>query len=328
MNFHRLFFPFLLEPAGDAGAAGAGSGGGSSSAASPVGSSAEAGGAATGASSGDGGASAAGAFDFRTLVNETGGFVEGWQEKLPGEFDPHRKTLANFKDFGSLSKSLADNMATARAKTEGMVKIPGADAKPEEVAAYRQAMGIPEKAEDYGLKAPEQLPEGVVWDEGFANEFTKAAHEAGMSKAQVEKLSAWHLQAEAQRAQRVFTEGTRLYEAEQGKLRQAFGSQYDKRMVDVQRVAATLGLPDDHVIFWRADTVQALAKVADLVSEDKLVTSHQVQNKLSPETAAKDIQTNPDNPDYKAYTDPGHPRHKEVVSFVTEQMKRAFPERR
>src|SRR5690242_8897032 len=61
-----------------------------------------------------------------------------------------------------LSEFVRAQMTAARAKTDGMVKVPSADAKPEEWEAFYRAAGRPEKPEDYGLKAPEKLPDGVV----------------------------------------------------------------------------------------------------------------------------------------------------------------------
>lgn len=268
---------------------------------------------------------ASGDFDFRTLANEKGEFVQGWQEKLPQEYDAYRATLANYPSFDKLAGALMESKRAAMAKTEGMVRLPGKDAKPEELAEYRKAMGIPEKPEDYGLKAPEKLPEGTEWNPDFANAFAAEAHKLGLTKAQVEGLSAWHMQEMVGRMQGAEVEGQKLFEQEQATLRRDFGSDYDKRMVDAQRAAMTLGLPPDHPVFYRADTIKAMAKLSDLISEDKLVSPSQVQNKLSPGTAAQDVMTNPDNPDYKAYYDPSHGRHKEVVAWVTEQMKRAYP---
>lgn len=295
---------FLFEQAADpAGGAGGGTGGGAADAPPP----------------------AATAFDFRTLANEKGEFVEGWQDKLPTEYDPHRATLANYRSFDKVAEALVESKRAAMAKTEGMIRLPGKDAKPEEIAEYRKALGIPEKPEDYGLKAPEKLPEGTEWDEGFAKSFSTKAHELGLSKAQVEALSAWHMQETVQKVQGIDVEGTKIFEAQQAELRRDFGEHFDKRMVDAQRAAMTLGLPADHPVFFRADTIKAMAKLSDLISEDKLVSPSQVANKLSPDTAARDVMTNPDNPDYKAYYDPSHGRHKEVVAHVNAQMQRAFP---
>ena len=49
-------------------------------------------------------------------------------------------------------------MAAARAKTEGMIRVPGDDAKPEDVAAFRKALGVPDDPTGYGLVKPETLP--------------------------------------------------------------------------------------------------------------------------------------------------------------------------
>jgi hypothetical protein len=59
------------------------------------------------------------------------------------------------KDLDSLVKIARDNQKALR--ESGRVKIPGADAKPEEIAAFREAMGVPDKAEGYEIKLPEGL---------------------------------------------------------------------------------------------------------------------------------------------------------------------------
>jgi hypothetical protein len=183
-----------------------------------------------------------GDFDFRTLANEKGEFVQGWQDKLPTEYDPYRATLGNYQSFDKLAGAFMESKRAAMAKTE-------------EVAEYRKALGIPEKPEDYGLKAPEKLPEGTEWNPEFANAFAAEAHKLGLTKAQVEGLSAWHLQETTGRMQSVESEGQKLFEQEQAALRQAFGDNYDKRLIDAQRAAMTLGLPTDHPVFYRADTI-------------------------------------------------------------------------
>jgi hypothetical protein len=329
MLTHSFLCSFLFETASDAGAGNGGGGdggnGGAGNEGNPGGGGSEGGGGqSTGSPNGGGdGGVQPGEFDFRAVVGSKGEFVEGWQNKLPADFDPYKAMLANHKTFNGLTRALADNMAAARTKTEGMVKVPGADAKPEDRAAFFKALGVPEKPEDYGLKAPDKMPEGIEWDAAFAGEFTKLAQAIGLTKDQVAKLAEFQLSQQSQAMQKADTEGTQAYEAEVAKLRQTFGENYEKRTIDAKRVAVTVGLPDDHPVFWRADTVIAMAKVADLISEDRLITGEQATNRLSPETQAKDIVTNPDNPDYKAYYDPTHGRHKEVVAFVNQQFARA-----
>lgn len=312
---------FLFEPdPGIADGGGAGTGGG----------------AAPGASAPPVDPAIAPSFDFRTVINENGEFVEGWQDKLPADYDPHRKTLANYRDFGSLTKSFMDAKRAASMRTEGLLKVPvhpGENATKEQLdafnaesAAFRKATGVPDSADGYELKAPASIPEGMEWNEDFAKGFAVEAHKLGLSKQQVQSLSAWHFNEIAKQDQTINTQGKAAYEAEMTKVRQAFGDNLDKRLMDAKRAALTLGLdPEKHPIFYRSDTIIAMAKLADMMGEDKLITTNQVQNKVGPLSTGKDVMTNPDNPDYRAYHDPMHPRHKEVVAFVNQQYQRAFP---
>src|SRR5436190_618693 len=107
-----------------------------------------------------------------------------------------------------------------------------------------------DKPEDYGLKAPDKMAEGIEWDASFAGEFVKLAHTIGLTKDQVAKLAEFQLGQQSQALQKADTEGTQAYEAEVAKLRQTFGENYEKRTLDAKRVAATVGLPDNHPVFW------------------------------------------------------------------------------
>jgi hypothetical protein len=64
-----------------------------------------------------------------------------------------------FKTVDDLAKSYRE--AEHAIRNGGKFNVPGDDAKPEEVAAYHKAIGVPEKAEDYTIT----LPEGVKEDE-------------------------------------------------------------------------------------------------------------------------------------------------------------------
>lgn len=104
-------------------------------------------------------------------------------------------------------------------------------------------LGRPEKPEDYGL----EVPEGGI-------DLRALAHEAGLSKAQVErlqkglgelasKLQEQHSEA-AQQAQ------ARRAEQETAQLKEEWGNNYDKNVVAAQRGVKALG--------WDADTLDKL----------------------------------------------------------------------
>lgn len=78
--------------------------------------------------------------------------------------------------------------------------VPGKDASPEELKAYREANQIPDKPEDY----PIELPEGRVLgeaDKPVADNFLKIAHEHNLPPHAVNAIIAGHLALQEQAAQ-------------------------------------------------------------------------------------------------------------------------------
>ena len=73
-------------------------------------------------------------------------------------------------------------------------KKPGADASPEDHAKYyadlRKFTGAPEKPEDYGLKAPDNLPAGVEWNGELATKAAGIAHKYGVPPEALHELIA------------------------------------------------------------------------------------------------------------------------------------------
>lgn len=86
-----------------------------------------------------------------------GGAAPDWFEKLSaaageGDATSNRDWAAakGLKDLDGLVKIARD---TEKAFREGgKIKVPGEGAKPEEIAAYKAAIGVPEKVEDYEIK--------------------------------------------------------------------------------------------------------------------------------------------------------------------------------
>jgi hypothetical protein len=84
-----------------------------------------------------------------------------WREDIVKGLPDADKVLEKAKRFASpteLMKSVLAGESKISELTEAqksLLKIPGKDAKPEEVAAFRKALNVPEKAELYDYKAPE-----------------------------------------------------------------------------------------------------------------------------------------------------------------------------
>lgn len=89
-----------------------------------------------------------------------------------------------WKDPGALAESAYNlEKLIGHEKAGRTVVIPGADAKPEEIAAYRAKIGVPANAADYKLP----VPEGGSTE--FAGEAAKWFHEAGVPPAQAQMLA-------------------------------------------------------------------------------------------------------------------------------------------
>ena len=86
---------------------------------------------------------------------------------------------ARFAD--KLKKEFSDFKAQA-------LTLPGDDAKPEDIDAFFQKLGMPEKAEGYEFKMPEGLPADIPYDADFAKDFKQWARDARLPAKQAQAL--------------------------------------------------------------------------------------------------------------------------------------------
>jgi hypothetical protein len=83
----------------------------------------------------------------------------------------------------------------------GLIKVPGKDASPEEIAAYHKALGVPEKPEDY-MKTV-KLDNGAVIgdaDKPIVDGFALAMHKSGAHPAAVNAALNWYYAQQEERA--------------------------------------------------------------------------------------------------------------------------------
>jgi hypothetical protein len=114
-----------------------------------------------------------------------------WRDKFAGDDPKFRERLNRFADESAFVKSYR---AMEQKFSSGEYKRQiGADAKPEEIAAWRKEMGIPDKPEGYVEKLT--LPNGVVIgeaDKPVVAAFADAALAANIPPAQFNALVAKH----------------------------------------------------------------------------------------------------------------------------------------
>lgn len=105
-------------------------------------------------------------------------------------------TRREVKDVPSLVK-LAFNNDKANGelttKLSQAIVPPGKDAKPEEIAAFNEKMGIGNSADDYvaSFTVPKDLPENLPYDGERAKSFAALAHAEGLTKKQAQAVHDW-----------------------------------------------------------------------------------------------------------------------------------------
>lgn len=83
----------------------------------------------------------------------------------------------------------------------GLVKVPGKDAKPEDVAEFHKALGVPEKPEDYFKHV--KLENGAVIgdaDKPLIDGFAAAVHRSGATPEVVNAALNWHYAQQEEQA--------------------------------------------------------------------------------------------------------------------------------
>lgn len=127
--------------------------------------------------------------DTLSALNETWG--KNWRDITAGSDNTFRKELDRYSSYGDY---VTASKEARRALTDsGRIKIPKADATPEEVAKFREhargtLLEVPETPDGYGEIVP-SLPEGVQLPQE-ATPVMQAAmlagHKAGFTKAQMQ----------------------------------------------------------------------------------------------------------------------------------------------
>lgn len=191
-------------------------------------------------------------------IDETGGLTDDFRAALPEQLgdvyynDPETrqqptKELDNVQNIFDLAKMVVSGSRKISAHgdelkkaTEGMVRIPGEGATPEDIAAWRKARGVPDTPDGYELTVPDR--------DGFAEvaaEVRKAAHELGVSPSHVTGL--WNKVAPqlAAQAEALEKKGMELLTADVQALKDAKKENYDAFIADTNKVAAHFDIKGD-----------------------------------------------------------------------------------
>lgn len=147
-----------------------------------------------------------------------------WRDTL----DPDLKAWAN--KFDSPATALKSYRELEK-KMGRSVTIPGKDATPEEIQAFRKkALGVPDAPTDYKLELPGFVPEEVranPMSDPMLKEFVETSHANGKSPEQVQAdLNLFYKAIEASKEQAA-QESARLTQQKQDDLKREWGSDFE-----------------------------------------------------------------------------------------------------
>lgn len=220
MKMNRVLFE--EANGGDGGTAGGTAGGGSAAAAGSSMFNGSATGAASAGSAGAGagqasasGQSAAGGQGNGTAAASSGA-APAWFAKLfttdgkidktaydsaPDNVKKFRSSLEQYETPEALFHALGHNKSLVGAKALSRL-APDApqEAKDQQAKVLREVLGVPDKPEGYGLKKPDNLPDGVQWDDAVVGKYAAVMHKHNLSPEAVKELVALNLEVEGGRA--------------------------------------------------------------------------------------------------------------------------------
>ena len=214
-------------------------------------------------------------------------------EWLPEKFWRNDKA-----DVESLSKSY-QGLEQLLGKKANAIVPPSEKSTPEEISAYRKAIGVPESPEAYNLK-PEQLPEGVVWDESVAKRAAELAHKHNVPAAAMQEFMKFDMERAALMNQAAAQMIETQLETGRAELQKVWGDKMPEKIELARRAAVTAGVDPTSQGFVDPQVVKAIVNLAEKLSDDKLVAGDQT-GVSSTRARAKDIMTNAANPLYLRY---------------------------
>lgn len=259
-----------------------------------------------------------------SIISEDLTFADNWRERLPEDLRADR-TLAEVRDLAGLARSYANAQKLIGKKT--INAIPGEDATPEEIQKFRQALGVPEKPEDYQLEKPADLPEGMEYDENLQAEFAQKAHEAGIPPKQAQQLLDWFNEKGKETFENVGQSRQQAVEQAEAELKKEWGQAYKQNLTLANRAVEKFGAADalaDAGLDNDPKMARVFLNIAKAMGEDNAIQTPKGGGELSPADAkAKiaEIQGNKKDP----YFDGQHPQHQQRVDEMARLFEQAYP---
>ena len=232
-------------------------------------------------------------------------------------------TLKNFKTPHDAMRAFVATKKLVGQRLEGMVKVPGEGATPEEVAAWRKASGVPDAPTDYTLDVAEDLRHLVPTER--LGDYATMFHELGVPKATAQKIVSRY--AESMQKQLQALEQT--YTQQRETLRKEWGEEtYTRRLALADRAIKTLIPEEDQAFLQRAGIaghpfwLKHFARLGEQMAEDGIIESDVAGSASNQqmEVRAKEIEND------KLWLQGKHPQQDALTQERTRLLRLLNPE--
>ena len=201
----------------------------------------------------------------------TNALPENWHIKLGDKYAQESDTLGKFKSVEDLAKSFLHFRKTGPA-------YPDDNSPPQDIERFRLLAKVPTDPTGYGLKKPESLPEGVLWDDGVAAELAAVAHKYHVPAPALQALADAQAAAEIKQAEKYNAEQAVKQAEIQKEVQSLFGTghEYERNTSNLRHLVSTLADkanidpqdPSLSAIFGNAAAIKILHQVALMTQED------------------------------------------------------------
>lgn len=241
----------------------------------------------------------------------TVGYVQnkGWQEP--------KQVLEGYRNLEKLLG--ADKAGNA-------VILPKEGATPEEMSAFFNRIGRPEKSDGYKINVPEGFG-----DKEFATAAAAKFHELGLTSKQGEELSSWWNQNIGGKIEQTQAQQQQQFASDNEALTKEWGAAYQQNVMAAQKAVQGLGLDSGTIdkiasAIGHKATMELFNKVGTRVLEDKFVSGDQNNSfgdAMTPGQAQAELSLLKQD---KTFVSQYLSKNKDAVEKMQRLMKFAYPE--
>ena len=247
-----------------------------------------------------------------------------WKNSISEEFrnDPN---IEKFTEIDALAKSYIN---ATRMIGQDKVAVPNKNSTEDQWNEVYSKLGRPESADKYALNIES---EAVVMDEGAIKSFAEQSHKLGLNNTQAQGILEFYknnMESSAKQA----TVNTETAQAQaETELRAEWGKEFDSNVSKASALAKAnmnpeildLQMQDGTRIGDHPEIIKGFAKIASMLSEDKLVSteSESVNSMKDLQSEIAAITNDTDGP----YWNNKHPDHAKMVQQVYTLREMAQP---